>query len=57
MSDELKNALFKALHEAGLKVPKGSFQVLAKQFDTTSARHPDISSQIFIVTVTEIVAK
>jgi len=57
VSDELKNALFKALHEAGLKVPKGSFQVLAKQFDTTSARHPDISSQIFIVTVTEIVAK
>jgi len=54
VSDEIKNRLFAALCEAGLKVPKGSFQVLAKQFDTTSATDPDIAPQIFMVTVTEI---
>lgn len=52
MSDKIKNALFAALCEAGLKVPEGDFQVLAKQFDTTSATHPDITAQIFMVTVT-----
>jgi len=57
MSDEIKNSLFAALCEAGLKVPEGRFQVLAKQFDTSSAAHPDLTSQIFIVTVTEFVSK
>jgi hypothetical protein len=57
VSDELKNALFAALCEAGLKVPQGTFQVHAKQFETTSAAHPGVLSQIFIVSVTEIPAK
>jgi len=57
VSDVIKNKLFAALREAGLKIPKGNYTVLAKQFDTDSATHPDIRSQIFIVTVTEISAK
>lgn len=54
MSDEIKNALFTALCEAGLKVPQGEFGVHATHYETSNAKHPDILLQVFIVSVSEI---
>lgn len=54
MSDEIKNALFTAQCEAGLKVPQGEFGVHATHYETSNAKHPDILLQVFIVSVSEI---
>lgn len=55
MSDELKNMIFAALCEAGLKVPEGEYRVHASHWETSNAKHPDILSQMFFVQVNEIV--
>lgn len=54
MSDELKNAIFTALCEAGLKIPEGEFGAHATHWETSNAKHPDILQQTFIVSVSEI---
>ena len=54
MSEAIKEALFNALCEAGLKVPEGDFSAHATHFETSNAKHPDILSQVFIVSVSEI---
>lgn len=54
MSDAIKDALFAALCEAGLKVPEGEFGVHATHWETSNAKHPDVLQQTFIVSVSEI---